>query len=116
MRELELDGEIAVGARRSRAAHDDALLDLERDRIRIDNTNHRSAAATQAQLVDSLPQIVVQLPTPGELTTYQLGGDLSGLSALIGQLTRVLETWSAARPMSVSGAVFDESGDQVNRR
>ncbi|MFI6366852.1 SPFH domain-containing protein [Nocardia sp. NPDC050630] len=108
LRELELDGEIAVAARRARAAHDDALLDLERDRIRIDNTNHRSAAATQAQLVDSLPQIVAQLPTPGELTTYQIGGDLSGLSALIGQLTRVLEIWSAARPVSESRAEFDE--------
>ncbi|MFX0574908.1 SPFH domain-containing protein [Nocardia nepalensis] len=97
LRQLELDGEIAVAARRSQAAHDDALLDLERDRIRIENTNQRSASATQAQLVDSLPQIVAQLPTPAELKTYQLGGDLSGLSALIGQLTGVVEAWSTGR-------------------
>lgn len=102
LRQLELDGEIAVAARRSRAAHDDALLDLERDRMRIENTNQRSASATQAQLVDSLPQIVAQLPTPAELKTYQLGGDLSGLSALIGQLTRVLEAWSSGRPVPES--------------
>ncbi|WP_433755956.1 SPFH domain-containing protein [Nocardia sp. CA-135398] len=109
LRELELDGEIGVAARRARAAHDDALLDLERDRIRIDNTNHRSAAATHAQLVDSLPQIVAQLPTPAELKTYQLGGDLSGLSTLIGQLTRVLDAWSTARPVPESSrSALDE--------
>ncbi|WP_330253919.1 SPFH domain-containing protein [Nocardia sp. NBC_00565] len=108
LRQLELDGEIAVGARRSQAAHDDALLDLERDRIRIENTNQRSAAATQAQLVDSLPQIVAQLPTPAELKTYQLGGDLSGLSALIGQLTRVLEAWSGRPVTEASRPGLDE--------
>ncbi|WP_433679381.1 hypothetical protein [Nocardia sp. CA-119907] len=43
------------------------------------------------------------MPTPAELKTYQLGGDLSGLSTLIGQLTHVLEAWSSGRAAPESG-------------
>lgn len=96
LRQLELDGELALDGARSRSAHEGALLDLDRDRLRVDTANQRNAAATRAQLVDSLPEIVAKLPAPAELKSFQLGGDLSGLSALLAQLSGLVESWSAS--------------------
>ncbi|MGN2640186.1 SPFH domain-containing protein [Nocardia takedensis] len=97
LRRQELDGELALTEARLRAEHEGELLDLERDRLRVVAANARNGASIQAQLIENLPQIVSQLPTPAELRTYQLGGDVSGLSALLTQLGGLLESWTADR-------------------
>ncbi|MFE7802327.1 SPFH domain-containing protein [Nocardia sp. NPDC057440] len=94
LRQLERDGELADSAARTRAAHEAALLDLERDHIRVDTANERGATAIQAQLVESLPEIVAKLPAPAELKSFQLGGDSASLSGVIAQLTAVVEAFA----------------------
>lgn len=96
LRRAELDGELDLAGARANAEHEGELLGLERDRLRVVAANSRNAGNIRAQLVESLPQIVSHLPAPAELRTYQLGGDLSGLSALLAQITGVLETWSGS--------------------
>ncbi|MEU8900015.1 SPFH domain-containing protein [Nocardia sp. NPDC048505] len=97
LRGQELDGELSRAAATSQAQHNAELLALERERVRVDTANTQNAANLQAQLVDGLPEIVGQLPKPAELKSYQIGGDLSAVSALLSQLGAVLETWSAAK-------------------
>ncbi|MFI9511005.1 SPFH domain-containing protein [Nocardia sp. NPDC052566] len=102
LRGAELDADLARSAATARGAHEVALLELERERIRVVNANERGAEATRAALVDSLPEIVEKLPVPAEVKSIQIGGDLSGLSAVLTQLSGIVETWSA--PRSSEGA------------
>ncbi|WP_054812801.1 SPFH domain-containing protein [Nocardia arizonensis] len=99
LRRQELDGELTLAEAKRRAEHEGELLGLERERLRVGAANAQNAANIQARLVDSLPQIVSNLPAPAELKTYQLGGDLSGLTALLTQLSGALQAWTGAHPV-----------------
>ncbi|MDG6103433.1 hypothetical protein Daura_35950 [Dactylosporangium aurantiacum] len=91
LRRLTVDGELAVEAARARAAHDRALLDLERERLRADIDNTQSAEAIQAKLVDALPEIVAKLPKPAELRAVTIGGnDTSTIGGLLAELAGVV--------------------------
>ncbi|MFE3187868.1 SPFH domain-containing protein [Nocardia sp. NPDC059240] len=94
---LRLDAELALAHAKTRAAHEASLLGLERDRLGIDNTNQRSAATVQAQLIEALPVIVAALPTPTELKSVQIGGDSNGLAGLAGLVTQLREIVAAVR-------------------
>lgn len=98
LRQAELEAQLARAAAQAQGAHEVALLELERDRIRVDTDNRRSVEAVQAELVAALPAIVEKMPAPQELKSIQIGGDLSALSALLAQLTGMVETWTAAWP------------------
>lgn len=95
LRRLELDAELALDEARQRSEHEGKMLALDRARRRVDNDNAQNEANVRAALVANLPEIVSKLPAPAELKTYQLGGDLSGLGALLAQFTALLESWSA---------------------
>jgi hypothetical protein len=87
LRRLTVDGELAVETVRARAAHERALLDLERTRLRADIDNAQSAEAIQAKLVDALPDIVAKLPKPAELRAVTIGGnDTSTIGGLLAEL------------------------------
>jgi hypothetical protein len=91
-----LDGELALTQARSDSGHANALLELERDRIRAAIANEQSPQAIQARLVDSLPEIVAQLPKPAELRAITIGGDnsttVAGLLAELGAVVGALRT------------------------
>ncbi|MEV0252409.1 SPFH domain-containing protein [Nocardia sp. NPDC050712] len=99
----ELDAALARAAAESQSQHNAELLALERARVRVDTANTQNAANLQAQLVDGLPEIVAHLPKPAELKSYQIGGDLSSVSALLTQIGTVVETWSAAKGSASNG-------------
>ncbi len=91
MKRLSLDGDLALTRSRSESAHDAALLDLERDRIRTAIDNEQSSESIQAKLVDSLPEIVAQLPKPAELKAVTIGGrDSTTVAGLLAELTAVV--------------------------
>ncbi|MEV0128830.1 SPFH domain-containing protein [Dactylosporangium sp. NPDC050688] len=91
LRRLTVDGELAVEAVRARAAHERALLDLERTRLRADIDNAQSAESIQAKLVDALPEIVAKLPKPAELRAVTIGGnDTSTIGGLLAELAGVV--------------------------
>ncbi|MBH0780245.1 SPFH domain-containing protein [Nocardia bovistercoris] len=98
LKQQELDAELALTLARLRAEHEGELLTLDRDQRRVDTANTQSAANIQARLVDSLPEVVSHLPAPAELRTYQLGGDVSGLTTLLTQLGGVLDAWTTRPP------------------
>ncbi|WP_194820314.1 SPFH domain-containing protein [Nocardia sp. XZ_19_385] len=100
----ELDAKLARAAAEAQAQHNGELLALERDRVRVDTANTQNAANLQSQLVDGLPEIVGNLPKPAELKSYQIGGDLSTVSALLTQIGAVVESWSAAKGSELNGA------------
>ncbi|MFB7723686.1 SPFH domain-containing protein [Nocardia sp. NPDC056100] len=87
----QLEAELALAQARTRAAHEEQLLVLERDKVGIDNANGRSATNIQAQLVQSLPAIVSRMPAPAELKSVQIGGDTTGLTGIIAQLTEIVD-------------------------
>jgi hypothetical protein len=95
-----LDGDLALARARTDAAHAAALLDLERERIRAGLANEQSPQAIQARLVDSLPEIVAQLPKPAELRAITIGGENSTtVAGLLAELTAVV---GALRPQDPS--------------
>lgn len=97
LRQQQLDADLALARSRTRATHEEQLLALERDKLGIENANSRTATNIQAQLVQSLPTIVDHLPTPTELKAVQIGGDTTGLTGIITQLTEIV---AAVRPAS----------------
>ncbi|MFE6860787.1 SPFH domain-containing protein [Nocardia sp. NPDC057668] len=92
LRRQELEAELALEAARVRAAHEQALLGLERERITVENANLRNASSIQAELVGALPAIVDNLPAPHELRSVQIGGDTLGLSGLLAQVSAIVDT------------------------
>ncbi|MEV0295461.1 SPFH domain-containing protein [Nocardia sp. NPDC050710] len=100
----EVDGELALATARLHAEHKGKLLSLERDRIRVTNANQQNAANIQSRLVGELPEIVARLPKPAELKSYQIGGDLAAVSALLTQISGVVEAWSAAKVSGTNGS------------
>lgn len=96
---LAAEGELDLAAARSRSAHDLDLLELERERLRAAIANEQTPASLQAQLVDSLPEIVEKLPKPTELRSVTIGGnDATTLAGLIAELSGVLGALKAAAP------------------
>jgi regulator of protease activity HflC (stomatin/prohibitin superfamily) len=91
LRRLSVDGELALAASQAQATHEQALLELERDRIRAAIDNEQSPASIQATLVRSLPEIVDKLPRPAELKSVSIGGnDSTTVAGLIAELTAVV--------------------------
>ncbi|MEU1205422.1 SPFH domain-containing protein [Nocardia sp. NPDC005825] len=82
--------DLALAQAETRVAHEAALLELDRQRVGIDNANTRNAATMQAQLIEALPEIVDNLPTPTELRTVQIGGDTTGLASVVAQLSDII--------------------------
>ncbi|MEV4508335.1 SPFH domain-containing protein [Dactylosporangium sp. NPDC049525] len=91
LRRLTVDGELALGTVRAQAAHEQALLELERTRLRADIDNAQSAESIQAKLVDALPEIVSKLPKPAELRAVTIGGnDTTTVGGLLAELAGVV--------------------------
>jgi hypothetical protein len=98
IKQLDLDGELALVRARGETAHAAALLGLERDRIRASIDNEQSPESIQAKLVGSLPEIVAKMPKPAEVRSVTIGGNdsttvaglLAELSAVVGSLRSVV--------------------------
>ncbi len=91
IKRLALDGELALAKSRTDSAHDNALLQLERERIKSTIDNDQSPESIQAKLIDSLPQIAAQLPKPAELRSVTIGGnDSSTVTGLLAELAAVV--------------------------
>lgn len=104
---LEAEGELDLEAARTRAAHELALLEVERERLRAAIANEQTPASIQARLVGSLPEIVERLPKPNELRSVTIGGnDATTLAGLIAELSGVLGALKAAVPAT------DEDGSR----
>ena len=94
-----LDGELALTQARTDSGHANALLELERERIRASIANEQSPQAIQARLVDSLPEIVAQLPKPAELRAITIGGENSTtVAGLLAELTAVVGALRSVAP------------------
>ncbi|MFE3255441.1 SPFH domain-containing protein [Nocardia sp. NPDC059229] len=93
---LQLEAELALAQARTRAAHEAALLDLDRERAGIDNANARTDTTVHAQLIETLPAIVAGLPAPAELKSVQIGGDTTGLAGVVAQVSEIV---AALRPI-----------------
>jgi hypothetical protein len=88
---LALDGELALVRARTDSAHANALLELERERIRASIANEETPQSIQARLVDSLPEIVSKLPKPAELRAVTIGGrDSTTVAGLLAELGAVV--------------------------
>lgn len=93
---LRLEAELAATRARHAADHDRQLMELERERVRAEIANARTAAALQAELIDRLPEIVEKLPAPEEYKAVTLGGADSGsLAGIVAQVTTVLSALKA---------------------
>jgi hypothetical protein len=96
LQRLATDAELSLTRSRNDETHAAALLELERDRIRSGIDNEQSAEHLQAKLIDSLPEIVAQLPKPAELRAVTIGGDgsttVSGLLAELAAVVGALRT------------------------
>jgi hypothetical protein len=91
MKRLALDGDLALSRSRTESAHDSALLQLERERIKATINNGQSPESIQAKLIDALPEIVAKLPKPAELRSVTIGGhDSSTVTGLLAELAAVV--------------------------
>jgi hypothetical protein len=99
LKQLGLEGELAMDKSRSESTHDSALLELERDRLRAEIENDHSPASIQAKLIESLPEILEKLPKPAELKSVTIGGsDSTTLAGLIAQFAAVVGALQSAMP------------------
>ncbi|GAA3450848.1 SPFH domain-containing protein [Dactylosporangium matsuzakiense] len=95
---LKAEAELLLAAARGRAGHEQALLDVERERLRAGIANAQSAENLQAQLIERLPEIVAKLPKPAELRSVTIGGnDGTTVAGLIAELTTVVQALSGRR-------------------
>jgi SPFH domain / Band 7 family len=96
VRRLTLDHELGLQRSGAEAAHETGLLELERDRLRAAIDNDQSPARVQARLIESLPEIVAQLPKPDELRAVTIGGHdgttVAGLVAELGAIVGALRS------------------------
>jgi hypothetical protein len=91
IKRLALDGDLALARSRTQSAHETALLQLERERIKGAIDNDQSPESIQAKLIESLPEIVAKLPKPAELKAVTIGGnDSSTVAGLLAELTTVV--------------------------
>jgi SPFH domain / Band 7 family len=91
MKRIGLDGELALARSRTELAHESALLQLERERIKASIDNEQSPEAIKAKLVETLPEIVSRLPTPAELRAVTIGGSSTTVAGLLAELTGIVE-------------------------
>ncbi|MBO3750013.1 hypothetical protein J5X84_28360 [Streptosporangiaceae bacterium NEAU-GS5] len=88
---LALGGELEQARSRAQSGHEQALLDLERERMRADIANQQTPASLQATLIGSLPEIMAKLPKPAELRTVSInGGNQTTVSGLLAELATVV--------------------------
>jgi regulator of protease activity HflC (stomatin/prohibitin superfamily) len=93
---MRLEAELAAIRARHAADHERQLLELERERVRGEIANARTASALQAELISALPEIVEKLPAPSEYKAVSVGGgDNASLAGIVAQLTAVI---SALKP------------------
>jgi regulator of protease activity HflC (stomatin/prohibitin superfamily) len=93
---LRLDAELAAVRARHAAEHERQVLELERERVRAEIANARTAAALQAELIGRLPQIVEKLPVPSEYKAVTVGGaDGASLAGVVAQVSAVLSALKA---------------------
>jgi hypothetical protein len=96
---LAAEADLALAGARAQAAHEQALLDLERDRLRAEIDNAQSAESLQARLIERLPEIVEKLPKPAELRSVNIGGnDGTTVAGLLAELTTVIGALQSALP------------------
>jgi hypothetical protein len=89
---LRQEEELLLAAARAQAAHDAAMLEVERERARAAIANEQSPASIQARLVDSLPEIAERMPKPTELRAVTINGtDSTTVSGLVAQLAALVE-------------------------
>ncbi|WP_194917579.1 SPFH domain-containing protein [Catenulispora rubra] len=88
---LRLEAELAAVRARHAAEHDRQVLELERERVRAEIANARTAAALQAELIERLPEIVEKLPVPSDYKAVTVGGaDGGSLAGVVAQVSAVL--------------------------
>jgi hypothetical protein len=91
LRALRQEGDLAVARAQAAADHEEAVLALDRDRIRGDIANAQSEANIQAQLVERLPEIVAKMPKPTEVRAVTIGGtDGTTVGGLVAELAAVV--------------------------
>jgi hypothetical protein len=91
LRVLEQEGDLVVARAQTAADHDEAVLALDRDRLRGEIANSQSVSNIQAQFVERLPEIVARMPKPAELRAVTIGGsDSTTVGGLIAELTAVI--------------------------
>ncbi len=89
--QLKVNSELALAQARNDAHHANALLELERVRLRAAIDNETSPESLQGKLIDSLPEIVARLPKPAELRAVTIGGrDSHTVAGLIAELGAVV--------------------------
>jgi hypothetical protein len=101
LQRLATDAELSLTRTRNDETHAAALLELERERIRSSIDNEQSAENLQAKLIDSLPEIVAQLPKPAELRAVTIGGD--GSTTVSGLLAELAAVVGALRTVAIPG-------------
>ncbi|MEV6927763.1 SPFH domain-containing protein [Dactylosporangium sp. NPDC051485] len=95
---LAAEAELGLAEARGRAAHEEALLALERARLQAAIDNEQSPESLQARLIERLPEIVARLPKPDELRSVTIGGtDGTTVAGLIAELTTVVGALRPAR-------------------
>jgi len=100
---LAAEAELALTAARARGAHDEALLSVERERLRAGIANEQSPESLQAQLIERLPEIVARLPKPAELRSVTIGGnDGTTVAGVVAELAAVLGALQSALPRRAS--------------
>ena len=88
---LRLEAELAAARARHAAEHERQMLELDRERVRAEIANARTAEALQAELIGRLPQIVEKLPVPAEYKAVTVGGaDGGSLAGVVAQVSAVL--------------------------
>jgi regulator of protease activity HflC (stomatin/prohibitin superfamily) len=97
MAKLGQDGKLDLARAEVAARHEQAMLQLDRDRARADIDNAQSPANLQAKLIGSLPQIVEHMPKPKELKAVTIGGnDSTTLAGLVAELSTVVGAMRSA--------------------
>jgi regulator of protease activity HflC (stomatin/prohibitin superfamily) len=87
----QLDGDLGLERSRTELAHETAMLQLERFRLRTAIDNEQSPEYIQSKLISALPDIVAKLPKPTELRSVTIGGnDSSSLGGLLAELTAII--------------------------
>jgi len=99
LKRLALDSDLAMARSRAEAAHDEQLLELDRERVRAAIANDQSPSSIQARLVETLPEIVERMPKPTELRSVTIGGaDTTTLAGLVAHLVGVVDALRTALP------------------
>ncbi|MBW8804836.1 MAG: hypothetical protein JF587_13430 [Catenulisporales bacterium] len=94
---LRLEAELAAVRSRHAAEHERQLMELERERVRAEIANARTAAALQAELIGTLPDIVEKLPAPSEYKAVTVGGsDTASLAGIVAQVSAVVSALKTA--------------------